>query len=55
MSGSATGAPLSPSVRDAYFAAAEKLLGHEVGLLDDALDTLPDAFRSEAWWIERGL
>jgi hypothetical protein len=31
------------------------LLGQEVGVLDDALDTLPQAFRGEAWWIERGL
>jgi hypothetical protein len=50
-----TGTPLPPSVRDAYFEEAEKLLGQEVGVLDDALDTLPQAFRGEAWWIERGL
>jgi Domain of unknown function (DUF6980) len=50
-----SGKALPPSVRDAYFDEAEKILGHEVGLLDDALDTLPDSFRSEAWWIERGL
>jgi hypothetical protein len=42
-------------VRDAYFEEAEKLLGQEVGVLDEALDTLPLAFRGEAWWIERGL
>lgn len=50
-----TGTPLPPSVRDAYFEEAEKLLGQDVGVLDEALDTLPPAFRGEAWWIERGL
>lgn len=50
-----TGRALPASVRDAYFDEAETLLGREVGLLDDALDALPDEFSSEAWWIERGL
>lgn len=50
-----TGTGLPPSVRDAYFEEAEKLLRQEVGLLDDALDTLPQDFDGEAWWIERGL
>lgn len=50
-----TGKALPPSVRDAYFDEAEKLLGQDVGILDDELDTLPEAFRGEAWWIERGL
>jgi hypothetical protein len=49
-----TGKAVPPSVRDAYF-EAEKLLGREVGLLDDALDSLPEEFRGEAWWISRGL
>jgi uncharacterized protein DUF6980 len=49
-----TGKKLPCSVRDAYFAEAEKILG-PVGILDDALDTLPPAFRGEAWWVERGL
>jgi hypothetical protein len=50
-----TGKALPPSVRDAYFAEAEKLLGREVGLLDDATGTLPKDFRGEVWWIERSL
>ena len=50
-----TGNVLPPSVRDAYFGEAEKLLGCEVGIFDDDLDTVPDAFNSEVWWIEKGL
>ena len=50
-----TGKALPSSVRDAYFDVAEEILGHEVALLDDELDTLPPAFRGEQWWIERGL
>jgi hypothetical protein len=50
-----TGKALPPSVRDAYFTEVEKRLGLEVGILDEALETLPAEFRGEAWWIERGL
>jgi hypothetical protein len=50
-----TGKVLPASVRDAFFAEAEKRLGPGIGLLDDALDTLPEEFRGEAWWISRGL
>ena len=49
-----TGKALPPPLRDTYFEEAEKLLGHEVGIFDDALDTLPDVFRSEAWWLQKG-
>ena len=50
-----TGKQLPGSVRDAYFDEAEKLLGKDVALFDEELGTLPDAFRSEQWWIERGI
>ena len=50
-----TGPALPTSVRDAFFAEAEKILGHEVGVLDEELDTLPEPCQSEAWWIEKGL
>ena len=50
-----TGQALPPSVRDAFFDEAEKRLGHEVGLFDAELKTLPEAFHGEQWWIERGL
>ena len=50
-----TGRPLPESVRDAFFDAAEKIIGHEVGVLDEELDRLPAEYQSEAWWIEKGL
>jgi hypothetical protein len=50
-----TGRALPGSVRDAYFDEAEKRFGPDVGILDDILDTLPQEFRSEAWWIARDL
>ncbi len=50
-----SGKPLPASVRDAFFDEAEKILGHEVGVLDEELDTLPASYQSEAWWIEKGL
>lgn len=50
-----TGKELPTSVRDAFFEEAEKILGHEVGVLDEELDTLPDAYQNETWWIEKGL
>mgnify|MGYP001548297233 FL=1 len=50
-----TGQPLPRSVRDPYFEEAEKILGRDVGVLDEELDTLPAAYQSEAWWIEKGL
>ena len=33
----------------------KQVLDHEVGMFDDELDTLPQAFRSEQSWIDRGL
>jgi hypothetical protein len=42
-------------VRDAFFEEAEKILGRDVGVLDEELDTLPPVYQSEAWWIEKGL
>ncbi|MHA1517692.1 MAG: DUF6980 family protein [Alphaproteobacteria bacterium] len=50
-----TGKALPASIRDAHFDAAEKIFGHEVGILDDELDTRPEAFRGECCLIERGL
>ncbi|MEM7399890.1 MAG: hypothetical protein AAGF48_05595 [Pseudomonadota bacterium] len=50
-----TGKALPASVRDPFFEEAEKILGHEVGVLDEELDTLPTAYQSEVWWIEKGL
>lgn len=50
-----TGKPLPRSVRDAFFEEAEKILGRDVGVLDEELDTLPPVYQSEAWWIEKGL
>ncbi|GFO83191.1 MAG: hypothetical protein A49_28180 [Methyloceanibacter sp.] len=50
-----TGKELPSSVRDAFFEEAEKILGHEVGVLDDELDTLPGAYQGETWWVEKGL
>lgn len=50
-----TGKALPASVRDAFFDEARKLLGADVGLLDEALEALPEEFRSETWWINRGL
>ncbi len=50
-----TGKALPSSVRDAYFAEAEARLGGKVGLLEEKLGSLPDEFRGERWWIERGL
>ncbi|MEM8644250.1 MAG: hypothetical protein AAGF09_05130 [Pseudomonadota bacterium] len=50
-----TGKALPASVRDPFFEEAEKILGHEVGVLDEELDTLPAAYQSEVWWIEKGL
>ncbi len=50
-----TGKALPTSVRDPFFEEAEKILGHEVGVLDEELDTLPAAYQSEVWWIEKGL
>ena len=50
-----SGKPLPGSVRDAYFDEAQKRFGPDIGILDDVLDTLPQEFRSEAWWIARDL
>lgn len=50
-----TGKVLPPSLRDAYIAEAATLLGREVGILDEALEDLPEEFRGEDWWIARGL
>ena len=46
---------LPDSIRDACFDAAEGILEHKVGILDDELDTLPEPFRDQQWWIERRL
>ena len=50
-----TGKELPRSTRDAFFAEAENILGHDVGVLDQELEMLPPAYQSEAWWIEKGL
>jgi hypothetical protein len=50
-----TGKPLPESLRDAFFDEAEKIIGHELGVLAEELDSLPAAYQSDAWWIEKGL
>lgn len=50
-----TGKELPASVRDAFFDEAEKILGKDIGILDEEIDDLPAEFHSEAWWMERGL